>query len=222
MGKRNKFYVVWEGWHPGVYDNWEDAHEQVIDYPGARYKGFESAAAAAQAFRENDRKGGGISLGKLLAHAGGTGTGRGESPDWHKIPEIDTDAWAVDASCLGNPGVMEYRGLDLHTGRELFRVGPFEQATNNLGEFLAIVHAMALMTQRGEQHTIYSDSVSGMAWARNRKIRTTLERTAANERLFVLLERALIWLNTHPSHGISVLKWQTDRWGEIPADFGRK
>ena len=142
-------------------------------------------------------------------------------PDYMTNPEVDLDAWAVDASCLGNPGRMEYQGVELMTGRTLFRIGPFDDATNNIGEFLAIVHAMALMTQQGKIHNIYSDSVSGMAWARTRKVKTQLKPTPRNAKVFELMARAVTWLNTH-QFPAKVLKWQTERWGEIPADFGRK
>ncbi len=123
---------------------------------------------------------------------------------------------------------MEYRGIELMSGgggggggRELFRVESFEKSTNNIGEFLAIVHALALMQQTGESHTIYSDSVTGMAWVRNRKIKTQLTREPANEKCFKMMERALSRLNTH-HYSTRILKWQTERWGEVPADFGRK
>lgn len=111
--------------------------------------------------------------------------------------------------------------MELMTGRELFRVGPIEHSTNNIGEFLAIVHALSLMFARGEKHTIYSDSVTGMAWVRNRKVKTQLTRNAGTEKSFQLMERALSWLNSH-SVDVKIRKWETDRWGEIPADFGRK
>ena len=116
---------------------------------------------------------------------------------------------------------MEYRGVELMSGREIFRVGPFQKGTNNIGEFLAIVHALALMTKKGESHTIYSDSVSGMAWVRNRKVKTQLARNSETEPVFRMMERALSWLNTH-SYNTKILKWDTDRWGEVPADFNRK
>ena len=142
-------------------------------------------------------------------------------PDYMSIPEIDLSGWAVDAACAGNPGRMEYRGVELMTGRELFRVGPVEHSTNNIGEFLAIVHALSLMFRMGERHTIYSDSKTGMAWVRDRKVKTQLKRTPQTERSFQLMERALSWLNTH-TVDVRIRKWETERWGEIPADFGRK
>lgn len=222
---KNKFYVVWEGRHPGVYDTWDDAAEQVENFPGAKYKGFSSQEEAVVAYRKylGSEE---ISLGELLT---GSRSRRDSDPastasgkvDFQRFPEIDPDGWAVDASCMGNPGIMEYRGVELKTGRELFRVGPFRDATNNIGEFLAIVHALALMFRNGEWHTIYSDSVSGMAWVRNRRVKTTLQQTAANAKVFELIARALAWLNVH-HYEARIVKWQTDLWGEIPADFGRK
>lgn len=220
-----KYYVVWVGLNPGVYDNWEDAKEQVTNFPGARYRSFSNPADAANAYREGMEYKETLELGNFLS-----GLARQKKEEnkpmplrqlLERFPEIDKNAWAVDASCMGNPGVMEYRGVELKTGKELFRVGPFQQATNNIGEFLAIVHALALMTQRGEWHTVYTDSVSGLSWVRRKQIKTTLKKTDANRKVFELMVRAMAWLNTH-SYPVSILKWQTELWGEIPADFGRK
>ena len=116
---------------------------------------------------------------------------------------------------------MEYQGVDLATGKRLFRIGPFQGATNNIGEYLAIVHALALLEQRGERRTIYSDSRTGMAWARKGFANTKIAPTAQNKPVRDLIQRANAWLANH-SFRVPVLKWDTDRWGEIPADFGRK
>lgn len=220
MATGKKYYVVWRGRHPGVYDDFNDVLEQVDGFPGASFKSFESPDTAAKAYREGEARRDNKELGALLASAPRPLPKAGQ-PDYMTIPEIDLDGWAVDASCLGNPGVMEYQGVELMTGRVIFRVGPIPNATNNIGEFLAIVHALSLMAREGKWHTIYSDSVSGMAWVRNRKIKTQLTPTPENARVFDLMQRALSWLNTH-TYPVRVLKWQTELWGEIPADFGRK
>ncbi len=216
-----RFYVVWKGRQPGVYDNIDDAMEQVDNYPGALFKSYPTASEAAKAYRKEEIKEEKNELGALLLNSARANIPAAGKPDYMQFPEIDLNGWAVDASCLGNPGRMEYRGVELMTGRELFRIGPFEKSTNNIGEFLAIVHALALMEKNGENHTIYSDSVTGMAWVRNRKIKTQLERTPENEPCFKMMERALHWLNTH-SYRTKIIKWQTELWGEVPADFGRK
>ena len=129
-------------------------------------------------------------------------------------------ALCVDAACSDNPGPMEYRGVHIPSGKEVFRFGPI-QGTNNIGEFLAIVHALALMQQKNMSMPIYSDSVSGMAWVRNRKAKTTLSRTAQTEQALDLVARAENWLRTNQVQ-VPILKWDTENWGEIPADFGRK
>jgi len=223
MNYSKRFYVVWQGRQPGVYDNIDDAMEQVDDYPGATFKSYATAAEATEAFRNGTRRQERSELSNLLVGASENNLPKAGQPDYFQFQEIDLDGWAVDASCLGNPGRMEYRGVELMTGREIFRVGPFEKSTNNIGEFLAIVHALSLQQQMGIRKTIYSDSVTGMAWVRNRKVKTQLTRSAANERSFQMMERALSWLNSHPvSSYPKILKWDTDRWGEVPADFGRK
>ncbi|MDE6247790.1 MAG: ribonuclease H family protein [Muribaculaceae bacterium] len=221
MSKNSKYYVVWNGHNPGVYDNWDDCKEQVINYPNPIYKSFSSPQSAAQAYREGFAKNDSKDLANLISGVSKHREHTGAPADYFDNPEIDLKAWAVDAACAGNPGPVEYRGVELMTGKELFRIGPLEGGTNNLGEFLAIVHALALMDKMGESHPIYSDSVSGMAWVRNKVIKTTLKENDKNARLFDMLRRALNWLNTH-TYSARIMKWDTPRWGEIPADFGRK
>lgn len=215
-----KYYVVWEGRHPGIYEDWEEVKEQTEGYPGAKFKAFPSKQEATLAYRAYTEDG--VSLGELLVSAGTASKPTGDITDLIiSHPEIDPLGWAVDASCLGNPGKMEYRGVELATGREIFRVGPFDDATNNIGEFLAIVHALALQYKTGQRHTIYSDSATGMAWVRNRAVKTKLQPSPRNARVFDLIRRALEWLRTH-SYTTPIRKWQTEIWGEVPADFGRK
>ncbi len=148
-------------------------------------------------------------------------------PDWRHDtvlplpPEVKANAWAVDAACSGNPGPMEYRCIDLQTGAEVFHFGPVH-GTNNIGEFLAIVHALALMEQQGiHDKAIYSDSVNAALWIKKKHCKTTLERNAKTARLYSIIARAEAWLRTHEVR-VPILKWDTKKWGEIPADFGRK
>lgn len=129
-------------------------------------------------------------------------------------------ALCVDAACSGNPGPMEYRGVHMPSGRQVFHFGPI-QGTNNIGEFLAIVHGLALMKQKGISMPIYSDSKTAQTWVRNRKAKTTLERTPETAEALDLVARAEAWLRQNPV-SVPIEKWDTDNWGEIPADFGRK
>ena len=214
-----KYYVVFRGHNPGVYDNWEEVKEQIQGFSNALFKGYQTSEEAAGAYRNftgaEDRE----ELFRLI-------TLPNSHPDstpipWQENPEIDHDAWAVDASCQGNPGPMEYRCVDLSTGDVVFQMGPFEDATNNIGEYLALVHAMALMAQKGEYHNIYSDSQTALSWWRNKKVKTQLQTTSRNQKVFELLGRASNWVLTH-QFPQRVIKWNTQRWGEIPADYGRK
>lgn len=136
-------------------------------------------------------------------------------------PEVTRNAWAVDAACSGNPGPMEYQGIDLATGQQVFHYGPVH-GTNNIGEFLAIVHALALWDKQGvTDKTLYSDSYNAILWVKKKQCRTKLERNANTEQLYQVIARAEQWLRTHTIR-VPILQWDTRRWGDIPADFGRK
>ena len=210
---RHKWDVVWRGTEPGICDSWAECELRVKGYPGARYKAFNSQQEAVEAFRNDP---GEMDILRAIARA------PREFVNYEAMPGIVRDSIAVDGACSGNPGVMEYRGVDVPTGAELFHAGPFQDATNNIGEFLAIVHALALFDQQGNDHTaIYSDSVTALAWIRARQCRSKLARTDANARLFEIIGRAERWLATHTWPN-ALLKWKTSEWGEIPADFGRK
>jgi ribonuclease HI len=205
MGKQQKYYVVWEGKVPGIYRTWDTCKVQVEGFEQAKYKSFETEAEAKKAFTSGWK-----SQYRSTQVRATIATNR-------PIGEF----LAVDAACSGNPGPMEYRGVYSMTGTEVFRQGPYENGTNNIGEFLAIVHALALQTKNGTTLPIYSDSANAITWVRKKKCNTKLEEKTSNKAIFDLIERAESWLETHKTT-ITILKWETSRWGEIPADFGRK
>jgi ribonuclease HI len=208
--KRPKFYVVWGGRKPGIYTTWADAQEQVVGYQGAKYKSFPSREEAETAFQGAYRD----YIGKEKIAP--------RSPAQLEALGVNLDAVAVDAACSGAPGPMEYRAVWVRTGEELFHGGPYEEGTNNVGEFLAIVHALALLKKQGKPDVpIYSDSMNAASWVRFRTCRTKLTPTPRNTRIFELLTRAVMWLKENPVTN-PILKWDTEHWGEIPADFGRK
>ncbi|MBL8178504.1 MAG: ribonuclease H family protein [Bryobacterales bacterium] len=213
MGKPNKpkFYVVWKGHQPGVYASWDAASRQVSGFPGAEFKSFSSRPEAEAAY-----------LGAYSSFAGkDTKSVKRPLAELERIGVV-LDSIVVDAACSGVPGPLEYRGVSLRDGVELFHQGPFPDGTNNIGEFLAIVHALALLARRGDSTTpVYSDSRNGISWVRQKRCATKLERTSANQPVFALIARAERWLRDNPSAN-PLLKWETQEWGEIPADFGRK
>lgn len=214
MAPRKKFYVVWNGYATGVFDSWEECQLQIKGYPDAKFKSFDSQEAAVEAYRGDPAEQ--ISL--LTAIAKGPKV----KVNYEAFPEIRLDALAVDAACSGNPGLVEYQGVWVRTGERIFHAGPFACGTNNIGEYLALVHGLALLHQQGRPNVpIYTDSKTARSWVRNRAPKTSLKPNAANAQLFELMRRATTWLQSHEITN-PILTWDTPVWGEIPADFGRK
>lgn len=212
MAKKQKYYVVWSGRKPGVYTSWAECLEQVNGFSNPVFKSFSSREIAEQAFEEKPDK-------YMGDHYVEPGTlGKIVNPESEMIIR---KALAVDAACSGNPGPLEYQGVDVGTGKKIFHQGPFPLGTVNIGEFLALVHGLAYLKQKGSKIPIYSDSRTAMSWVRKKAIKTNLERNAKTEELFKLVDRALIWIKSNTWEN-PILKWETAEWGEIPADFGRK
>lgn len=209
---KKKYYTVWKGHHSGVFESWDDCKAQIKNFEGAQYKSFETFEAAKQALKGNyfdyiSKKGVFIST---LSES-----------DMAKIGQPNYNSISVDAASSGNPGKMEYQGVDTHTKKPIFYQGPFEEGTNNIGEFLAIVHALALLKKHKSDKIIYTDSKTAISWVKKKTCNTKLERNAKNQKLFELVERAVNWLQTN-TYTTPIVKWETKAWGEIPADFGRK
>ena len=205
---KKKFYVVWSGLNPGIYPSWDACQAQIKGVKGAVYKSFDSKEEAERAYASPA-----YSYMKKKA----------DTPTFTLDtlpPVVERYALAVDAACSGNPGPMEYRGVYLGDGKEIFHFGPVH-GTNNIGEFLAIVHALAMLDKQGLKMTIYSDSRTAISWVRKKCCKTQLERNEETEQLFQLIERAEAWLKAHRVT-IPIVKWETEQWGEVPADFGRK
>ena len=212
---RRKFYVVWAGFNPGIYDSWEECQEQIKNFPGARYKAFDDQTVATLAYRGDSSE----HIGVLRSIA----THKSAVVNYEAFPEIILDSIAVDGACAKNPGPMEYQCVNVRTGEQVFHMGPLEDGTNNVGEYLALIHALAMLDKKGDTTTpIYSDSRTAISWIKKGGNRSTLARTEKNGKIFDLLARADKWLITHYPVKNPILKWDTDKWGEIPADFGRK
>jgi len=191
---KKNFYVVWNGHNPGIYKSWENCQAQVKKFPNAIFRGYPTHEEAEIAWRD------------VL-----------ESSGWNKPAK----GICVDASYLASTGVMEYRGVCITNRMELFRKLPILGATVNIGEFLAVVHALALCKRDGNKDPIYSDSVTAITWVRKKKINTTLCRSEETAQAWDLTDRAIAWLGENEIEN-NILKWNTKEWGEIPADFGRK
>jgi ribonuclease HI len=200
-----KWYVVWQGVKPGIYDKWIDCQKQVHGFKGALFKSFPSRELAESAFNNT------------------LPTNDSDSLTHHDRPTLGI---AVDAACSGNPGVLEYRGINIASGAEIFHGGPYQEGTNNLGEFLALVHGLRYISENNLKLPLYSDSQTGITWLNKGHANTSLTKNENTALLFAAIEEAIAWLKEarlkYQVMNIAIIKWDTNRWGEIPADFGRK
>ncbi len=203
---KQKYYVVWKGRKTGIFHSWAECEAAVKGYPEAEYKAFESRAEAERALAAGyeAHKGRPSSSQKWLFAA--------EKP---VLPSI-----AVDAACSGSPGVLEFRGVETESGKPIFQEGPLADGTNNVGEFLAIVEAMKWLDEHQRPWPVYSDSANAIKWVKAKKANTQLEHLPTNKILFERIAEAEKWLRFLTKR--KVLKWDTQAWGEIPADYGRK
>lgn len=208
--KKNNFYVVWKGQLPGIYHSWEECRKQVEGFKGAMYKGYPSLTEAEEAFNEKPEK---IIFGK--------------SQKKGSITTISTqyplqESIIVDAAWNSINKDMEYQGILYKTGKRIFHNGPMPNGTNNIGEFLAIVHALGYCLKHGHMDMpIYSDSRNAISWVRAKHCKTNLEECTKTAHIFDLIKRAEYWLKNN-NYRNPILKWETKIWGENPADFGRK
>ena len=211
MTKKKKYYVVWYGHETGVFNTWKECQAAIDGVKGAQYISFENLEEAQKAYDKEyaDYKGRKSNKKSLSVE------------ELKKYGEPDLYTISVDAASSGNPGKLEYQGVDTQTHKLLFKQGPFLQGTNNVGEFLALVHGLAYLKQIGSDRNIYSDSKIAMGWVKKKKCNTKLKRSAKNNKLFELIHRAESWLKKN-QYSTTILKWETKAWGEIPADFGRK
>ncbi len=208
---KSKFYVVWRGREPGIYTSWEETQEQIRDVAGPQFKAFNTRAQAEEAFGKTYEDYKGVDVRKLVDL----------SPEQLRrigrpiLPSISTDA-----ACSGNPGKMEYQGVDNQSLETLFHF-VFPLGTNNIGEFLGIVDGLKWLKKHNLPHPIYTDSRLAMGWIEAKSCRSSLPYNSTTAALWEIVREAEAWLKQN-SFSNKILKWETKVWGEIPADFGYK
>lgn len=200
-----KYYVVWEGKKTGIFSTWEECEKNVKGVSGAKYKSFSTLKEAEKAWQ--------MGWYKFYKKS------RQRHENQPKTGYIE-DSLSVDAAASGNPGPMEYRGVCTKTGETIFHYGPI-MGTNNIGEFLAIVHGLAYLKKKNLHYPIYSDSETAIGWVKKKKANTTLIKSKETEKVWQLLRHAEKWLQEN-EYSNEILKWNTKEWGESKADFGRK
>ena len=219
--QKAKFYVVWQGREAGIYDSWAACEAQVKGV-AAKYKGFATLAEAQQALAANPED-------YISRNATAKRSTVSSASDLQALcadlQQSDLSpkfpALAVDAACSGNPGLMELRGVVADTGTQVFHRGPYVNGTNNIGEFLAIVLGLAYLKREKLDWALYSDSKTAIAWVRQKQCKTKIEWNTKNQDLLLAVRAAEKWLHEN-TWSTPIYKWETEKWGEIPADFGRK
>ncbi len=221
MAKKN-FYVVLKGHEIGIFKTWSECLTAVNGYSGALYKGFGTEEDILNDIQFKE-------IYNLLGNKKTTSKSETiKNNDKSAVKEYIEDSIAVDGACSGNPGLGEYQCVSVETEEVIFHHSEFENTTNNIMEFLALVEVLkyTLKLQKKDRKIIYTDSITAMAWVRNRKAKSTLEKLRGNEDSFLAIQRDEKWLKDNDDDlklvESLITKWDTKKWGEIPADFGRK
>jgi ribonuclease HI len=146
-----KYYVVWKGREPGVYDNWEACKRQVEGFKSPLYKAFVSLPAAEEAFRKGSQdylKSKDHPMQMIFDALYG-------SPI---IPSI-----AVDGACSGKTKQAEYQEW-IPKPNNVYFIGSFSEGTNNLMEFLAWYMLWRIANVIIWMCLFYTDSATAMKW----------------------------------------------------------
>ena len=209
MAKKQKFYVIWLGHEPGVYTDWNKAKRQIDGYKGAKYKSFPTRAQAEAAYANsfhNYIKAASATVNRPSHLRPRPKTSRrGNAPS---TSTILSQSISVDAACSGNPGKMEYQGVTTSGKKQLFHRA-FKLGTNNIGEFLALVHGLAFLAGQDMPNLpIYSDSQIAIGWVKKAKCKTTLARGPKTEELYEYIDRAEAWLKANKVTN-PIYKWDT-------------
>ncbi|MCV6587748.1 MAG: ribonuclease H family protein [Marinobacterium sp.] len=145
-----KYYVVWKGRQPSVFNSWLACQRSVDKFPGARFKSFLTLAEAEAAFDK-----GAPASGRYVS---GNYTGAGQVTHKHPKPaEPSTAEFQLqvycDGACEPNPG-------EAGSGVAVYREGKLNglwyglynpQGTNNIAELNALHQALLIARQGIEQ-----------------------------------------------------------------------
>ena len=147
-----KYYVVEKGKNPGIYNTWAKCKEQTNGFKGAIFKSYGNLKDAEEAFKYG------------INYSGFTE----ENKEW---ANVELNSLSVDGACSGNPGNGEYRIVKTSNKEIVKSSNMFLNTTNNIMEFFALIEALILVKKNNSYKVIYSDSVSAIAWVKNKKVK---------------------------------------------------
>ncbi len=202
--KKQKYYVVWVGRALGVFNTWEECQQSISGFPGAKHKAFDCPKEAQAALSDGWE----MHWGKAAI------TETGSKPDGLCL--CVGAAWNVETR------VLKYCGVLHPEWASTFHLNSIPGATNNIGEFLAIVYALAWLKEQGISAPVYSDSITALSWVRRKSVQSCAVGSAhASAKVEKMIAHSLKWLNDNTDHN-PVCKWNTSEWGENPAHFERR
>lgn len=159
MAGKKKYYAVYKGRKPGIYNNWPEAKSQIDGFNGAVYKGFVTYDEAAgwmkkPVIRKNPAKG------ALPENHGASGK-----------PKPGEVTVYTDGGSLGNPGPGGYGAVIMYEGKIIELSGGFRLTTNNRMELTGAIVALQNLPVKEKPVTLYTDSsyvVNGITkgWAK--------------------------------------------------------
>lgn len=200
---KNTHYVVWVGRNTGIFNDWATTEAQVKGFPGAKFKGFPSEDAAKVAYGMHENK-----------------------QSTAKANPIPSGVFlTVDAAFSGKTKILEWRGVLVENGKktEVFRSAAYRGGSANVGEYLALVQGIQYLSNKNMSIPIYSDSLNAQKWIRDKKHSSEAEVSTALKELMDLSD-AYLQAGGYAAvkNKIKIIDWETSKWGEIAADFGRK
>ena len=200
---KNKVYLVEEA--PGKYrsfDNWPACQAFVQGRPIAFAGGAtrEAAMQKLNATRDWQLSGG----------------PKKKSSSKPKVPggPLPTEGLTSDAGTHGNPGPCEYQVTDLKG--KILEHRHLGVHTNNYAELAGIEAMVRIAGERGES-VCWTDSTIAMGWIRSGRLGPTVREP---ELIKGLIHRINALQAEYPN--VTLKKWNTREWGQIPSDFGRK
>ena len=206
---KKKYYVVFIGRKPGIYNEWfgaNGAEIQINGFSGARYQGFATLSDAKQAFNQF-RKTNHVQRQKKTSPIT-------ERQIQEPVPGRTKITMYTDGGCIYNPGPGGY-GVVLIKGKQKKEYsGSYRLTTNNRMELMACIIGLKKI-KTASSVVLYSDSkyvVNGITkgwakrWQANNWMRNKTDR-AENvdlwEQLLDLCQKHSVqfkWVKGHAGH----------------------
>lgn len=194
----SKYYVVWRGHSPGIYENWNACKAQVKGFKYSYYRVFPTFKSANEAF--------GLSLTEFKRRQQfkeNTFNLRPNSIVVSSKYEEKNMETVFTAFKVGDPPEI------------LFRTAICGKSTHNIVQFLALAASIKYCYENGLKSPIYSDNPVALKWIRDRKINSQVIRSDRNQEVFDLVDEAIYWLNCN-SYNNQLIEWDVEKHGYLP------